>query len=144
MQTRLEMCDVEGVCTPAEMWNMSVTGLCSKGAASERAVKRIPSESWQTTLPNAAQVFLYPGLAQIMRGVAPAIFRSRGLSSAGTALVCWGEPPRQEDACSFHSLFYHTRTALWFPHMYIAASRCIFPSPPLPRRCMHSQIQECL
>lgn len=94
MQTCLEMCDVEGVCTPAARWNMYVRGLCSKRAETERAVEGNPSESWQTILPNAAQVFLYPGLAQFMTQVTPGIFRSRGLSSAGTALPCWDAPPR--------------------------------------------------
>lgn len=93
MQTCLEMCDVEGVGTPAERWNVYVTGVCGKGEETEQAVKRNPSASWQTILPNAAQAFLYPGLSQVMTPVTPAILRSRGLSSAGTALPSWDEPP---------------------------------------------------
>lgn len=42
MQTCLEMCDLEGVCTPAERWNVYVTSLCSKGAETEQAVKNPP------------------------------------------------------------------------------------------------------
>lgn len=121
----------EGVCTSAQRWNMYVTGLRTKERKESRLWKEIP--------PSPDRPFSQMLPRSFVTQVLPRSWHKwHQLFSGPEGSALQGQPSLAEmnlhgrKVRALHSLFYHTRTTLWFPHIYITALRCVFPSPPPP------------